>query len=634
MSKNRYYTAIVPALLALQAFLLSFEMQCITFADGNILFDWFTSDNLYYLIYNLILYYILSLACLCVWKKFLPGYVLLGILSGIFAVINNMKWNALKECITISDFSKLSEAFKVAGEAEFLTSYVTWVGVVVSVFAVFVWIYADWHFGKKIKEEKHYQKVLVIILLILCIGVIPFLVMDKGKSQVEKLTEAGTADKTGPLVYFVESILTAGEEKEYTVQEALDSYEKYVEQGKRIVAEQETETIENADIQQMEEIKKKGASTVTPNIIVIMSEAFYDVNRFEGVVSYSENPMAAFEEVKKESISGNTMVNVYGGSTHFSEFEFLTGWNTRGMNSGSCPYKEFFSEKQPSFTGYLKEQGYSTIAIHPYDGRFWNRYVAYPRMGFDKFIDRSQMKYTDMCGYISDDSLTNEIIYRYEKRREEKPFFCFGVSIANHIAIINGEKKVNAPDEIEITYHKNTGFSDGKKNWIKQYVSGLTKSGEALKKLTDYFEKQKEPTVIVFFGDHAPSYALDMLKSGNMDETLAYSTPYIIWSNYDLGKDTEEDSGNTDVTASFLSTYLLQKIQMPLPEQSYYNIALQSEYPVETRYIIKNSGGKYYGEFTGEEQQQYYEHALDLKAHTKILLENPKAIQNIWNAGE
>lgn len=609
---------ILPVIFVLQAFLLMSTVQCITFADSYILSEWFRLDNFYYLIYNFFLYLMLVLACYILFKRILISYLVSGTLSVLLSVINNMKWTSLKECITLSDFSKLSEAFKVAGRAEFHVSYITWIGVFVSVISIFIWLYFDIRLSHTAAGDKMHIRTCRIFLIVLCSILFPFLIVDMKNSEFAKLTEARTADQTGPLVYFFESILTVSQQEEYTEKEALDSYRRYVEMGK---------SIWEKDSAGYEEDSACGEEQY-PNIIVIMSEAFYDLNLLQGPVSYSENPMAAFEEIKEESSYGNTMVNVYGGSTHFSEFEFLTGWNTKGMNSGSCPYKEYFSENQPSLARYLKEKGYYTMAIHPYSGSFWNRYGAYPRMDFDKFVDRSQMKYTDMCGYISDDALTNEIIYQYEKKQKgNQPFFCFGVSIANHIAIINGEEKENVSEDINVVFHGNeTGYGENKRRWFQEYVSGIAKSGEALKKLAEYFEAQEEPAVIVFFGDHAPSYALDLLKAGKKEEALAYSTPYIIWDNFNM--DTQQD---VDMNVSFLSTYLLMKLHMPLPEQGYYNIALQSEYPIETRYIIQDKNGRYYQNFDKEEQEKYFARALDLKKQVNALLKNPKSIQYIWD---
>ncbi len=36
--------------------------------------------------------------------------------------------------------------------------------------------------------------------------------------------------------------------------------------------------------------------------------------------------------------------------------------------------------------GILKENGYSTIAIHPYQKTFYSRNMAYNKLGFNKFV--------------------------------------------------------------------------------------------------------------------------------------------------------------------------------------------------------------------------------------------------------
>ncbi len=612
---------IMPVVLVLQAFLLMIGMQAVTFADYNVLYKWLSTNNMGYMLYNFLLFYLVLQCFLCVFKRFTPGYVVVLLFTAVISVINNMKWVSLKECVTISDFEKLKEAATVAGEAEFKMFADIWVCVAVAVIVFIVLIILDCMMLNAIRKNKLVVYRNRMTLLVLLMVLIPVIAADARGSAVAKLTESRSADQTGPVVYFVESIFTSYLDEPYTLEEAKASYHEYVEKGKRIVANTQ-------DASGNSTVEKYNNLDVTPNIIVIMSEAFYDVNQFEGVLSYSENPMAYYEEVQAESVTyGNTKVNIYGGSTHFSEFEFLTGWNSKGMNSGSCPYKEYYNQNQPSMARYLKEQGYYTLAIHPYDSFFWNRKKAYPNMGFDKFIDRSWMKYTDQCGYISDDALTNEIIYRYEERQnnENEPFFCFGVSIANHVAMINREEFVDTANHIDVTYNKNVGYGQRKQQRLKDYIGGISKTGEALKKLTTYFKKQEEPTVIVFFGDHAPNYATDILKLKDQEE-LSYATPYLIWSNYNL----EEEQESGDMNVSYLSTYLLQMLQMPLTEQCYYNIALRDKYLFETRYAICNKEGKEYSELSSSEKDAYFQRALDMKKHVPVLLEKPDAIKNIW----
>lgn len=602
---------IVPVSIVLQALLLVLMLQCTTFTGWEHVAEWLSVKNTFYVLYNLLLAINILFLFNIITKKLTPGYLVSGAGVLVIGIINNMKWSALKECVTFSDFSKLSEAVKVSKNAEFHI----WMGMILFVAAylaaLVLCICVDVKWAKRL-ADKPYRRVNMWLAGILLVVLIPVIVQDGKTSAVAKLTENVQSEEPGPVIYFVESLFQEKINEAYTKDEAWNRYETYVEQGKKLVGEKEDARTGNA-VQQ-------------PNIIVIMSEAFYDLDRLEGAVSYSEDPMRPFREVCKEGISGDLYVNVYGGSTHFTEFEFLTGWNTRGMNTGSCPYKEYFSKDQPSFARYLKEQGYQTVAIHPYNGKFWNRYVAYPRLGFDAFIDQYRMSYQEKCGYISDDSLTKEIIKQFEEKKEGSPFFCFSVSVANHIAILNGEEKENAPDQIKVTYDDALGYGPNKKRWVQEYVSGIEKSGEALQELTDYLKTQDEPTIVVFFGDHAPSYALDQLAAGKKDTNLAYSTPYLIWGNYDWM--TEKEAQN--VSASYLSTYLIQLLDMPYASQNYYNIAMRNAYPVETRYMIKNGKGQFYDQFTPEEQKDYYDHALDLKKHVETLLENPDRISDIW----
>ena len=610
---NKYVNyMIVPVSIVLQALLLVLMLQCTTFTGWDHVAEWLSVKNIFYVLYNLLLAINILFLFYILTKKLTPGYLVSGVGVLVIGIINNMKWSALKECVTFSDFSKLSEAVKVSKNVEFHI----WTGMILFVIAylaaLVLCICVDVKWSKRLKD-KQYRRVNMWLAGVLLVVLIPVIVQDGKTSAVAKLTENVQSEEPGPVVYFVESLFQEKTNEPYTTDEAWKQYETYVEQGKKLVNE-------NADTHVGNTVKQ-------PNIIVIMSEAFYDLDRLEGAVSYSEDPMEPFRKVCEEGISGDLYVNVYGGSTHFTEFEFLTGWNTRGMNTGSCPYKEYFSKDQPSFARYLKDQGYQTVAIHPYNGKFWNRYVAYPRLGFDAFIDQYRMSYQEKCGYISDDSLTKEIIKQFEEKEDDKPFFCFSVSVANHIAILNGEEKENAPDQIKVTYDDALGYGPNKKRWVQEYVSGIEKSGEALQELTSYLKKQDEPTIVVFFGDHAPSYALDQLAAGKKDTNLAYSTPYMIWGNYDWMSEKEAQ----DVSASYLSTYLIQLLHMPYTSQNYYNIAMRNEYPVETRYMIKNSTGQFYDQFSKKEQRNYYEHALDLKKHVETLLENPDRISDIWS---
>lgn len=619
---SKYIVCIMPAVMLLQAFLLVTAVESITFYDSNIFYDWMDISNLFNIFYNVFIYVVFLLLLYAITNRLFISYTLVWILTMVVSVINHLKWNSLQDCVSVSDLKKISEAMQVAGDSQFIGTYklIVW-GIIFVVTSVFCFLLDR---IVKSKEKKHTRiKYLIAAIVLIFIFAISLLLGQK-QIQVAKLTEARNAKQIGPIAYFLESMLTESMNVSYTKKEALASYNKYVEKGRA-----DSSVLSNS-------------SQEMPNVIVIMSESFYDVNQLQGdIISYSEDPMKDFYDIQKESISGNTYTNIYGGSTHYSEFEFLTGWNTKGMDINDCPYKDYFKNPQPSIARYFKGAGYNTMAIHPYDGRFWNRYVAYGKMGFDKFVDRGQMKYTDMCGYISDEALTNEIIYQYEDKKDtQKPFFCFAVSIANHIATINGEQKENMSEAIDVNYSGSiAGYDQNKKRRFKQYVSGIAKSAEALKELTNYYKTVDEPTVIVFFGDHAPSYALDLLNAQEKEETLAYSTPFIMWSNYDMENAAFEemtnnlsgDKASRGLNVSYLSTYMLCAMNLPLPSQGYYELGLLKDYPIETRYQIINQAGESSTTYDKIGKEAYLNRALDLKRQINGLLENPAEIEHIWD---
>lgn len=54
----------------------------------------------------------------------------------------------------------------------------------------------------------------------------------------------------------------------------------------------------------------------------------------------------------------------------------------------------------------LKEKGYSTFAVHGYEGEFWNRRSAYPNQGIDKYYAMEELDTSDIIGLgISDESM-------------------------------------------------------------------------------------------------------------------------------------------------------------------------------------------------------------------------------------
>ncbi|MDQ1343398.1 MAG: hypothetical protein QG650_117, partial [Patescibacteria group bacterium] len=67
-----------------------------------------------------------------------------------------------------------------------------------------------------------------------------------------------------------------------------------------------------------------GTEGKKPNVIVILSESFWDVTQLDGV-KIEPNPIANFESVGQEIGTGRMISPMFGGKTALVEFEILTG---------------------------------------------------------------------------------------------------------------------------------------------------------------------------------------------------------------------------------------------------------------------------------------------------------------------
>ena len=345
-----------------------------------------------------------------------------------------------------------------------------------------------------------------------------------------------------------------------------------------------------------------------PNIIVIMDEAFSDVGVLGKFTPSDEYMpvMHALQKNEKDTITGHLNVSVKGGNTANTEFEFLTGNTMAFLPAGSIPYQQYISSKQPSLASYLKTLGYSALAMHPYYATGWSRDKVYPLIGFDTFLDQEFFpRATYERGYIDDDSCVNKIIDLYQTKEKNVPSFIFNVTMQNH-----------SPYTDDFRMEQGVVSVKGSESpSLSEYLTLIKKSDAALGKLIDYFKKQDEHTVIVFFGDHqptdsvvAPIYQLNGKSEygiSGKEEAIRYEVPYVIWANYDIGS-----ASGVDTSANYLAADMLKAAGVPLSDYQNYLLDLQKKYPIISTQRMIDSAGKDASEQEKEiqlyQKMQYY----------------------------
>ena len=270
------------------------------------------------------------------------------------------------------------------------------------------------------------------------------------------------------------------------------------------------------------------SSDELPNIIVVQLESYFDVSNAEFFTT-SEDACPNLHNLYQNYSSGYFKVPSVGAGTANTEFEVLTGMNLRYFGPGEYPYKTY-SKKHPteSAATALAALGYGTHALHDNTGNFYSRANVFNNMGFDTFTSKEFMNVlqTTENGWAKDEILTQHIMEAMDTSDQED--FVFTVSVQGH---------GNYPETqlIENPKIKVEGIEDeALKNKWEYYVNQVYEMDQFVGDLIKAVEARKEPSVVVFYGDHLPTMGL---KAEDLKSRYLYNTNYVIWDNLGLQKE-------------------------------------------------------------------------------------------------
>lgn len=297
-----------------------------------------------------------------------------------------------------------------------------------------------------------------------------------------------------------------------------------------------------------------------PNIILILSESFFDVTTLPGV-EYEEDPLKEFHALQAEGVSGAFHTRTLGYGTCNIELEVLTGINTTLLNREDLYSMEpSLLTRLPTVPSLLEEAGYTTTMFHLFNDSIYHREGIFQTLGFDHIyfsedfaqIDPEAAAAADYWAFMegkidgsfySDRYMTDLFIDLYEGREGDSPLFLYGISMENHTPH-DGSKYARQGYTVAFT----SPLSEKDAGILMDESQGAANASAALGRLCDYFREQEEPTVILFYGDHRPNLGLEdstqtvysalgmstgVSQSQWTDEELAllHSTSYLIWSN-------------------------------------------------------------------------------------------------------
>lgn len=300
---------------------------------------------------------------------------------------------------------------------------------------------------------------------------------------------------------------------------------------------------------------KNGRKT---DVIMVLLESFYDISTIPGT-TFSEPLLPNYSRLAAEGLAGNAYYNIGGGTCNV-EFAVLTGFNPFWMPPGSIPYIEYIYPQYPSLPQYYLNQGYRTIAIHPYDPQFYNRDATYANMGFEDFYAQADFAPEDTQGaFIGDEAVAQRIIAEYEKTTSQGQYaFIHAVTMQNHTPYAGASYPAS---------HRVTATSGGSGEYdeaLTGLATGIRDTDAMIGLLTEYFSHVDRDVVLLFYGDHQ-SVAWNK-NGGNileespeyqaMDETgqwlASHAALYLMWANFTTTDGTAGPALSSDMLAPAL----------------------------------------------------------------------------------
>lgn len=342
------------------------------------------------------------------------------------------------------------------------------------------------------------------------------------------------------------------------------------------------EMTEELPVEEPEEIER-------PTVIFLMSESFFDCTELPNL-TFDEDPIPRFHALRETCPHGKFLSNTFAGGTGYVEMEVLTGLCGGLLREGDnlCSLSDAAYQTLPCIADVFDEYGYHKTFLHPYTDALYNRRTIYNAFGFDEvcFQDDFTVEPERKGGYLSDMTLSRELIARYEAT--DAPQMFFAVSMENHQPYTAGEFENN-----DVTFQSDRLDADAAEV-LRTYAYGARDADAALGHLTDYFSGVDDRVMIVFWGDHLPNLstptgsvyealgrvAVSTSANWTTNELLTMSsTDYLIWTNYG-NEPSETLEGNT-----LFGVHVLERLGFRL--SGYYRWLREQ---VEPFYTMKRAG--------------------------------------------
>jgi phosphoglycerol transferase MdoB-like AlkP superfamily enzyme len=253
-------------------------------------------------------------------------------------------------------------------------------------------------------------------------------------------------------------------------------------------------------------------------VILVQCESFFDARRLS--LFLPDDLLSGFDSCRATAaLSGRLEVPGWGANTMRTEFAVLTGIPESELGYDRFnPYYALARVPIASQVWRVREAGYRTICLHPFDRRFFRRDLAMPALGFEEFLGRETLGGSRTPPYYPDPALACDILRMLDAHGPRT--FIFAITMANH-----GPWLENGPPVDSSLTRRLDPAEVPQGRALLRYLDGLRRSDEMLRILMAGLEERRSPAVLGFYGDHLPSLSGAYAHFG-FDEP---HSDYVIW---------------------------------------------------------------------------------------------------------
>jgi phosphoglycerol transferase MdoB-like AlkP superfamily enzyme len=244
------------------------------------------------------------------------------------------------------------------------------------------------------------------------------------------------------------------------------------------------------------------SKALLPNIVFFHAESTFDPAVAFRLSARVDLPL--WSKQRETRALGPLRVNVIGGGSWVTEFEVITGVDSRIFGYQGF-YTHFYiaPKVKNSFAEYLARKGYKTAAFYPVEGSFYNVEKAFNSYGFKEFIDGPALRLPADWGSLIDRDIIKAVIEHGAFKRSD-PFFYFISTSENHgphpCRSFESDQQFLTTFAAMVSFEENCQLNE----YLRRAISTSDAFELVLKQLRQIERRTGRPFVLLVYGDHQP----------------------------------------------------------------------------------------------------------------------------------